>query len=262
MEKALHLIQKGEVFEPLHKLEIYAQLSSVYLPLGAYAEMAKLQQDCQELLQKLSDPYQHNVLFEQASELYEQAGNYEKAREILYHNLGFQQERELAGSIRKLYYNFGVTAQNEKKPLEAIENFQKALNTVATSTPEPLINRTYNNLAQLYLEQGKLPEARETALKVLAQLTEGSAPLELGRTNVTLGRISGKLGEPEKVDSYFQAAFQQFARVDYSQELADAYYIYAQLLSERGADQVSIEYLQKAYNALSSTDKIIRPYLR
>jgi hypothetical protein len=50
--------------------------------------------------------------------------------------------------------------------------------------------------------------------------------------------------------------------LDDSQELADAYYGYAQILSERGADQLSIEYLQKAYSVLSSADKTIRPYLR
>jgi Tfp pilus assembly protein PilF len=92
----------------------------------------------------------------------------------------------------------------------------------------------YNNLANAYLKQGKVPEATQTALKAIAD------DPAYGVAHYNLGNLYAQQGKLDEARRHFETALRLYPNY------ADAHTNYGQLIAEQGDLETGIRYFRRA----------------
>lgn len=108
------------------------------------------------------------------------------------------------------------------------------------------------SLSELLVRDGKLDEARETAVQALEQASQAEDGATIGEAHIWLGRIADSRGEHGVSDREFEQAIGRFETLGLTERLLHAHGLYAEVLERRGE-------LAKAYGHMKQALQATKP---
>lgn len=174
------------------RANVYYQLGLSYLANGDY-QKALIEFRKMETLQP-KDPELRNAM----GLVYYYTGRFEKAERE------YRKAISLKGDFSEAYVNLGTLLAKQEKCMEAIDEYQKALENPFYATPATALH----NIGLCHLQMGNLEEAESSLIEAVRQ------DRKLIRAYLDLGKLHYETNRMEQAIQVFSQAIQQQPRVE------------------------------------------------
>ncbi len=125
----------------------------------------------------------------------------------------FEELGDLVGQSNVLN-NLGTAAFYSGQWLESLDLYRRASEVGGRAGDKLREGQALNNVAEIFIDQGRVPEAEEALVRLRAIWERLPYPFGVGVAILNLGRGALRTGDFERAGSMFAEAWQQFADMD------------------------------------------------
>lgn len=186
---AQHIGHKGRIANSLNLL------GAARASLGQYREGAQVFEQALLLAEELGDRQSATALVSNLGLIAVTRGDYQGAVTRFQEALVFARESGARNSELNYLFNLGA-AQVRLGEYRAAESSLRQVIEMSENTPNREISPTYRSLAEAYLGQGRLAEARRAARDALVKGREVNSPEYIGEAWRVLGQVVATSGSP------------------------------------------------------------------
>ncbi len=249
LRQALQSIENGAIKDFHFRLVVYSQLGGLHHQLGDDKEAVEMYRQALQLAEDSSRPDKLAVLYWNLSAVYRDSGNLTQSRLYATKSLALYESLADMRMLTELRSGFGVLMLEAHQFEQAQEQFEQARHLASEQNDQLAQTVASMHLADLYLEQNDLEQARQYS----EEMEQGLEQLEPGLRGQALSSRAGLLaaqGNNDAAIEYYQEAVGLIENTPAKELLSKIYFRYARTLNARGDTARAAEMFERAYRQL------------
>lgn len=249
LRQALQAVETGGMRGFHFRLAVFSQLGQLQHQLGDDKEAFEMYQRALQLAGDGATPDKLAQLYWNLAASYRDAGNLAQARSYATKSLALYETVDDMRMLTELRSGYGQILLEARRFKEAEEQFLQARRQAAEQNDPVAATIASMHLADLYLEQNDLENARRYS-EEMAQGLDRLEPALRGHALSSRAGFLAALGENDQAIRYFEEAVKLIENSQARELLSGVYFRYARALSAIGNSARAAEMFERAYRQL------------
>jgi HTH-type transcriptional regulator, quorum sensing regulator NprR len=251
-QMARELLVKNETqATPELHLQVLTALADDHLALGHPEQTVRLFEEALHTEEEYDQTQLRADRFWKLTELYQEKGDLVRSRNYcavalsLYEQLNQRRQiLRLSSSVGELLTSSGKVADAEKILTRAVDAAQNSQDLAGTD-----LALTYNALASLRIQQGKLEEAGKISQSAIEEARKAGDQLAEGNALRLAAEVEAHLDHQAEARKLYEQAITILEATNTPYALGDVYKAYGEALSRWGDFEAAVNFLKKAYDS-------------